>query len=69
MYAVEWTQTQIRWFIDGIEYYSTAKNIPQCNLFLIANIQAGNPAFMRLYQPGEYPQEMLLKKITIYQKP
>ena len=69
MYAVEWTQTQIRWFIDGIEYFSTAKNIPQCNLFLIANIQAGDPAFMRLYQPGEYPQEMLLKKITIYQKP
>jgi len=68
-FAIEWAPTKIAWFIDRIKYYEVTKNIPQCNLFLVINIQAGGyPAFTRLYQSGEYPQEMLIKKIAIYQK-
>lgn len=71
-FSVEWTQTQIRWFIDGIQYH-IADMTPgylsefQDEFFLLLNIAVGGN------WPGSpnagtvFPQEMQVDYVRVYQ--
>jgi beta-glucanase (GH16 family) len=65
-YTFEWLTNKLTWYLDGVSTWSTTANIPTESMYLISNIQAGgNPAFSRLFNPGE-GGEMVLKSIKIY---
>lgn len=40
-FAVEWDPDAIRWYIDGVQRFSVANNIPQEPLFIILNTAVG----------------------------
>ena len=41
IYAVEWTENDIIWYIDGVERYRESTHIPHEQLYLLANLAVG----------------------------
>ena len=53
-YALEWEPKEMRWFIDGVQRFSTANTIPQVPMFLIFNTAVGGD------MPGEPDETTVL---------
>ena len=41
VFACEWSPTQINWFIDGVQRFTTSSNIPQMPMNIIVNTAVG----------------------------
>ncbi len=74
VYAIEWDEKSIKWFVDDLQYasfdiskplYSNYNPFHQ-NFYLILNMAVGgwggNP------KPGVYPQQMLVDYVRVYEK-
>ena len=73
IFAIEWTPTEIRWYMDGTQYHSvTPDTVPgnwvfDHNFFIILNVAVGG------YWPGNpdsttvFPQRMLVDYVRVYQ--
>jgi beta-glucanase (GH16 family) len=73
VFAVEWTPTEIRWYLDGVQYHSvTPSTVPGTwvfnhDFFIILNVAVGG------YWPGypdattTFPQRMTVDYVRVYQ--
>jgi beta-glucanase (GH16 family) len=71
--AIEWTPTEIRWYLDGVQYHSVTPNtVPGTwvfnhDFFIILNLAVGG------YWPGYpdattvFPQRMTVDYVRVYQ--
>ncbi|MBS1487023.1 MAG: glycoside hydrolase family 16 protein [Bacteroidetes bacterium] len=76
LYAIEWTENQIRFFVDDKKYFSVTRN-PQDDytgwpfdqrFHLILNIAVGgNWGGMKGIDPTIWPQQMLVDYVRVYQ--
>jgi beta-glucanase (GH16 family) len=72
-FAIEWTPTEIRWYLDNVQYHSVTPNtVPGAwvfnhDFFLILNVAVGG------YWPGYpdattvFPQRMTVDYVRVYQ--
>ena len=77
VYAIEWQENEIRWFIDGMEVFKvTPAQIPagtqwvyDHNFFIILNLAVGGgwPGFPD--STTVFPQQLLVDYVRVYQKP
>ena len=76
LYAVEWDPQQIRFYIDGTEYATfTPSNLPSGSpwefnkpFFILLNVAVGGGWPGPPYQTTQFPQQMLVDYVRVYQK-
>lgn len=73
VFAIEWTEEEIRWFIDDVEYHSVTPDdltgpwVFDHPFYILLNVAVGG------YWPGypdettEFPQTMLIDWVRVYQ--
>ncbi|MGB0431039.1 MAG: family 16 glycosylhydrolase, partial [Bacteroidia bacterium] len=75
VYAIEWTETQIDWFIDGVKYYTFTKEADSYKVWpfdkrfhLILNIAiGGNWGGVEGIDNTIFPTEMVIDYVRVYQ--
>jgi beta-glucanase (GH16 family) len=75
IYAVEWSTTQVRWYVDGIQYASyDATSVPSGQkwvfdhpFFIIFNVAVGGNWPGNPDKTTVFPQSMLVDYIRVYQ--
>ncbi|MEZ5426968.1 MAG: glycoside hydrolase family 16 protein [Pyrinomonadaceae bacterium] len=73
VYAVEWSENKIRWYVDGKLYQTvTPKNLPQGAqwvfehpFFIILNVAVGGPWGGPPNETTVFPQEMLVDYVRV----
>jgi beta-glucanase (GH16 family) len=75
VYAIEWNSTSVRWFVDGVQFYSVTK--PQVQgygnwvfdhpMFLILNVAVGGNWPGSPDASSVFPQRMYVDYIRVYQ--
>ena len=75
MYAIEWNSTSVRWFVDGVQFYSVTQ-VPGAELwklgfdhpfFLILNVAVGGGWPGNPDGSSVFPQRMYVDYIRVYQ--
>jgi beta-glucanase (GH16 family) len=74
-YAIEWSETEIRWFVDDKETFKvTTSDVPvkwvfDHNFFIIMNIAVGGnwPGYPT--SSTEFPVQMIVDHVRVYQRP
>ncbi|HEX5505874.1 MAG TPA: glycoside hydrolase family 16 protein [Thermomicrobiales bacterium] len=67
-FAVEWTPTEIVWYIDGVERFSSRTGVPSQPLYLIANLAVGGPSAGKPDASTPFPSELEIDYIRVYQQ-
>lgn len=70
-FRLYWTKTQLTWFIDGVQVFTTKTGIPQQDMYLIMNIAdtaAGTSAGLGT-GPGICTGNMAIKSVKVWQPP
>lgn len=68
VYAAEWEEDQIRWYVDGQLYHSTKKGIPQEDMYIIFTLAVGGdwPGFPD--STTVFPCSMAIDYVRVYTK-
>lgn len=72
VFSIEWTQTQLTWFVDGIQYH-TASLTPSYltelhkDFFLLLNIAVGGDWPGSPNSSTVFPQKMIVDYVRVYQ--
>lgn len=66
-YAVEWTPTEIKWYVDGELQFQTVQAVPSEPLFLLANLAVGGnwPGYPD--KTTRFPGVMQIDYIRVYE--
>jgi beta-glucanase (GH16 family) len=75
VYAIEWNSTSVRWFVDGVQFYSVTKSQVQGYgnwvfdhpMFLILNVAVGGNWPGSPNGSSVFPQRMYVDYIRVYQ--
>jgi len=75
VYAIEWNSTSVRWFVDGVQFYSVTKSQVQSYgnwvfdhpFFLILNVAVGGNWPGSPDASSVFPQRMYVDYIRVYQ--
>jgi beta-glucanase (GH16 family) len=70
VFAIEWDTTSIHWYVDGLNYYTAVKRQPfDSEFFMILNVAVGGnwPGSPDAFT--EFPQEMEVDYVRVYQRP
>ncbi len=67
-YAIEWTPDEIKWFIDGVERFSTRKYVHDVPFYIILNTAVGGnwPGYPD--ETTEFPQYHHIDYVRVYKK-
>ena len=69
VYAIEWTPTELIWYLDNVEVFRTNSGIPQERMYLIVNLSIGRgPGYGQPDQTTPLPNSMDIDYIRVYQK-
>lgn len=74
VYAIEWDENMMRWYIDEIfvgsfRHSNLNPNPFQDPFFLLLNVAIeGNYGFSATANPANYPQQMIVDYVRVYQK-
>jgi len=66
VYAIEWDKDEVRWYVDGVQYFSTRNNVPDEPMYLIFTLAVGG------VWPGDpdattqFPLSMKVDYVRIY---
>ncbi|WGJ14179.1 glycoside hydrolase family 16 protein [Methylocapsa sp. D3K7] len=67
-YALEWTPTELIWFVDGIaRKVYTGQNIPNVPMYILANVAVGGTWPGSTNSSTSFPQSMDIDYIRAYQ--
>jgi beta-glucanase (GH16 family) len=75
VYAIEWNSTSVRWFVDGVQFYSVTRSQVQSYgnwvfdhpMFLILNVAVGGNWPGSPNGSSVFPQRMYVDYIRVYQ--
>jgi beta-glucanase (GH16 family) len=75
VYAIEWNSTSVRWFVDGVQFYSVTKSQVQSYgnwvfdhpMFVILNVAVGGNWPGSPNGSSVFPQRMYVDYIRVYQ--
>ena len=75
VYAIEWNSTSVRWFVDGVQFYSVTRSQVQSfgnwvfdhPMFLILNVAVGGNWPGSPNAGSVFPQRMYVDYIRVYQ--
>jgi beta-glucanase (GH16 family) len=75
VYAIEWNSTSVRWFMDGVQFYSVSKSQVQSfgnwvfdhPMFVILNVAVGGNWPGSPTGSSVFPQRMYVDYIRVYQ--
>lgn len=67
-FAIEWESDEIRWYIDGIERFSTEKNIPKEPFYVILNTAVGGNMPRNPDDTTVFPQYHAIDYVRVYGK-
>jgi len=73
IYAIEWEQTEIRWFVDGVQYVAaniTINNTEEFSrpMFLLLNLAVGGTFPGNPDASTILPQQMRVDYVRVYQR-
>lgn len=70
-FRVYWTKTQVTWFIDGVQVFTSKTGVPQQAMYLIMNladVAAGTSAGAGT-GPGICTGDLMVKSVKVWQPP
>lgn len=62
-FGLYWTKTQLTWYYDGVQVYSTKTGVPQQSMYLIANLADDDAT------PGGCTGSLLIKSVKVWEPP
>ncbi len=76
VYAIEWEPSEIRWYVDGVQYHSVSKDtIPPTGrwvfdhpFFLLLNVAVGGTFLGNPDASTQFPQQMLVDYVRVYER-
>ncbi len=74
VFAVEWSSTEIRWYVDGLQFFSVAKSsvsnrwVFDHPFYLIINLAIGGDFSGAPGHSTTFPQSLLVDYVRVYQK-
>ncbi|WP_245579706.1 glycoside hydrolase family 16 protein [Alteribacter aurantiacus] len=66
-FGIEWTSTEIRWFIDGIERFKTKRLVPNEEMYLYINTAIGGNWPGSPDKTTSFPQFFSVDYVRVYQ--
>jgi len=66
IYSVEWDNDSIRWFIDGVLYFSSVKGVPSKPLIMRFSLPVGPDWEGNPDQSSAFPQRMEIDWVRVY---
>jgi len=67
-FAIEWEPEEIRWYVDGVQRFSTRKNIPQEPFYIILNTAVGGNLPGNPDKTTVFPQYHDIDYVRVYAK-
>ncbi|HPJ13898.1 MAG TPA: glycoside hydrolase family 16 protein [Spirochaetota bacterium] len=67
IYSVEWDNDSIRWFIDGVLYFSSVKGVPSKPFIMRLSLPVGPDWEGNPDQSSVFPQRMEIDWVRVYQ--
>lgn len=67
LFAIEWDEEEIRWYVDGILRYRASEKVPQVAMFLLVNLAVGGWA----EEPDEstpFPSEFFIDWVRVWKR-
>jgi beta-glucanase (GH16 family) len=68
LYALEWDKDEVRWYVDGEQYYSVRKDIPDEPLYILFTLAVGGVWPGRPDGTTEFPLSMKVDYIRLYNR-
>lgn len=70
VYGLEWTPTQIKWYIDGrlVRTYSNSNNVPKKEMYIVANLSVGGVWAGAPTSSTKFPATMSVDYIRAWQR-
>ncbi|MBN1522720.1 MAG: family 16 glycosylhydrolase [Candidatus Aureabacteria bacterium] len=67
-FALEWEEKEMRWYVDGVERFSTKRNIPNIPFYLVLNTAVGGdwPGFPDA--TTSFPQHHEIDYVRVYKR-
>lgn len=65
-FAVDWEPSEIVWYVDGVEQFSSTQGIPQEPMFLLANLAVGGQWPGYPDQSTPFPSYLRIDYIKVY---
>ena len=67
-YALQWTPTELVWYIDGVERYATREHIPQEPMYVLLNLAVGGDWPGNPDATTPFPSYMDIDYLHVYAK-
>jgi beta-glucanase (GH16 family) len=68
IFALEWEPDELRWYIDGVQLFSTKQNVPHIPFYLILNTAVGGDWPGNPNASTKFPQYHFIDYVRIYEK-
>lgn len=68
LYALEWDKDEVRWYVDGEQYYSIRKDIPDEPLYILFTLAVGGVWPGKPSNKVKFPVSMKIDYIRVYSR-
>ncbi len=68
VYALEWDETEVRWYIDGQEFFNTIRGVPAEDMYILLNLAVGGEWPGSPDNTTEFPIRMKVDYVRVFQR-